>query len=259
MKTKMKVITVNVCGIRASQKKGIFEWLKKTKADFICMQETRALEEQISGESFLIKGYSRYLNVAEKKGYSGVAIYTKHKPIKIQTSFSKSIFESEGRFILTEYEDYSIASVYFPSGSSGELRQNLKYEFMDYFEKFIKKEINKKKKLIICGDYNIAHTKDDIKNWRSNQNNSGFLPEEREWMTRLINKIGLKDAFRIKCKEADVYTWWSNRGNAYNNNVGWRIDYQMVTDNIAKKVKNVSVYRDKKFSDHAPLIINYDI
>jgi exodeoxyribonuclease-3 len=130
---------------------------------------------------------------------------------------------------------------------------------MDYFEKFIKKEINKKKKLIICGDYNIAHTKDDIKNWRSNQNNSGFLPEEREWMTRLINKIGLKDAFRIKCKETDVYTWWSNRGNAYNNNVGWRIDYQMVTDNIAKKVKNVSVYRDKKFSDHAPLIINYDI
>ena len=259
MKTKMKVITVNVCGIRASQKKGIFEWLKKTKADFICMQETRALEEQISGESFLIKGYSRYLNVAEKKGYSGVAIYTKHKPIKIQTSFSKSIFESEGRFILTEYKDYSIASVYFPSGSSGELRQNLKYEFMDYFEKFIKKEINKKKKLIICGDYNIAHTKDDIKNWRSNQNNSGFLPEEREWMTRLINKIGLKDAFRIKCKETDVYTWWSNRGNAYNNNVGWRIDYQMVTDNIAKKVKNVSVYRDKKFSDHAPLIINYDI
>jgi len=259
MKTKMKVITVNVCGIRASQKKGIFEWLKKTKADFICMQETRALEEQISGESFLIKGYSRYLNVAEKKGYSGVAIYTKHKPIKIRTSFSKSIFESEGRFILTEYEDYSIASVYFPSGSSGELRQNLKYEFMDYFEKFIKKEINKKKKLIICGDYNIAHTKDDIKNWRANQNNSGFLPEEREWMTRLINKIGLKDAFRIKCKETDVYTWWSNRGNAYNNNVGWRIDYQMVTDDIAKKVKNVSVYKDKKFSDHAPLIINYDI
>ena len=255
----MKVITVNVCGIRASQKKGIFEWLKKTKADYICMQETRALEEQISDESFLIKGYSRYLNVAEKKGYSGVAIYTKHKPIKIQTSFSKSIFESEGRFILADYENYSIASVYFPSGSSGEIRQNLKYDFMDYFEKFIKKEINKKKQLIICGDYNIAHTKDDIKNWRTNQNNSGFLPEEREWMTRLINKIGLKDAFRIKCKKADVYTWWSNRGNAYNNNVGWRIDYQMVTDNIAKKVKNVSVYKDKKFSDHAPLIINYDI
>jgi exodeoxyribonuclease-3 len=259
MKAKMKVITINVCGIRASEKKGLFEWLRKVKADFICMQETRALEEQISEENFLIKGYSRYLNVAEKKGYSGVAIYTKHKPLKIQTSFSKSVFESEGRFILADYKDYSIASVYFPSGSSGEIRQNLKYEFMSHFEKFVKNQIKKKKRLIICGDYNIAHTKDDIKNWKSNQNNSGFLPEEREWMTRLINKIGLKDAFRIKCKKTDVYTWWSNRGNAYNNNVGWRIDYQMITDNFSDKVKSVSVYKDNKFSDHAPLIINYDI
>ena len=175
MKAKMKVITINVCGIRASEKKGLFEWLRKVKADFICMQETRALEEQISEENFLIKGYSRYLNVAEKKGYSGVAIYTKHKPLKIQTSFSKSVFESEGRFILADYKDYSIASVYFPSGSSGEIRQNLKYEFMSHFEKFVKNQIKKKKRLIICGDYNIAHTKDDIKNWKSNQNNSGFL------------------------------------------------------------------------------------
>ena len=259
MKARMKVITINVCGIRASQKKGLFEWLKKTKADFICMQETRALEEQIRDKSFFLRGYSRYLNVAEKKGYSGVAIYTKHKPIKIQTSFSKSIFESEGRFILAEYEHYSIVSVYFPSGSSGEIRQNLKYKFMQYFERFVKDQIDKKKKLIVCGDYNIAHTKDDIKNWKSNQNNSGFLPEEREWMTKLINTVGLIDAFRLKCKKPEVYTWWSNRGNAYNNNVGWRIDYQMITENFSKKIKSASVYRGKKFSDHAPLIINYDI
>ena len=259
MKARMKVITINVCGIRASQKKGLFEWLKKTKADFICMQETRALEEQIRDKSFFLRGYSRYLNVAEKKGYSGVAIYTKHKPIKIQTSFSKSIFESEGRFILAEYEHYSIVSVYFPSGSSGEIRQNLKYKFMQYFERFVKDQIDKKKNLIVCGDYNIAHTKDDIKNWKSNQNNSGFLPEEREWMTKLINTVGLIDAFRLKCKKPEVYTWWSNRGNAYNNNVGWRIDYQMITENFSKKIKSASVYRGKKFSDHAPLIINYDI
>lgn len=259
MKARMKVITINVCGIRASQKKGLFEWLKKTKADFICMQETRALEEQIRDKSFFLRGYSRYLNVAEKKGYSGVAIYTKHKPIKIQTSFSKSIFESEGRFILAEYEHYSIVSVYFPSGSSGEIRQNLKYKFMQYFERFVKDQIDKKKNLIVCGDYNIAHTKDDIKNWKSNQNNSGFLPEEREWMTKLINTVGLIDAFRLKCKKPEVYTWWSNRGNAYDNNVGWRIDYQMITENFSKKIKSASVYRRKKFSDHAPLIINYDI
>ena len=198
----MKVITINVCGIRASQKKGLFEWLKKTKADFICMQETRALEEQIIDSCFTLKGYSRYLNVAEKKGYSGVAIYTKNEPLRIEKSFSKSIFET---------------------------------------------------------DYNIAHTKDDIKNWKSNQKNSGFLPEERKWMTKLIDEVGMKDAFREKCKRTDVYTWWSNRGNAYNNNVGWRIDYQMVTSNFSAKIKSVSVYKKNKFSDHAPLIINYDI
>ena len=255
----MKVITINVCGIRASQKKGLFEWLKKTKADFICMQETRALEEQIIDSCFTLKGYSRYLNVAEKKGYSGVAIYTKHEPLRIEKSFSESIFETEGRFILTEYKDFSVISVYFPSGSSGELRQNLKYKFMDYFEEFIKVSTNNKKKLIVCGDYNIAHTKDDIKNWKSNQKNSGFLPEERQWMTKLIDEVGMKDAFREKCKRTDVYTWWSNRGNAYNNNVGWRIDYQMVTSNFSAKIKSVSVYKKNKFSDHAPLIINYDI
>ncbi len=255
----MKVITINVCGIRASQKKGLFDWLKKTKADFICMQETRALEEQIMDSCFTIKGYSRYLNAAEKKGYSGVAIYTKHEPLRIKKAFSKSIFESEGRFILAEYKDFSVISVYFPSGSSGEPRQKLKYKFMDCFEKFIKNCIDNKKNLIVCGDYNIAHTKNDIKNWKSNQKNSGFLPDEREWMTKLIDRIGLKDAFREKCKKTDVYTWWSNRGNAYNNNVGWRIDYQMVTNVFSKKIKSVSVYKENKFSDHAPLIVNYDI
>tara|TARA_B100000035_G_C21012328_1_gene560216 strand:+ start:79 stop:846 length:768 start_codon:yes stop_codon:yes gene_type:complete len=255
----MKVITINVCGIRSSQKKGIFNWLSKSKADHICMQETRALEEQIDNNNFTLKGYKRYMNIAEKKGYSGVAIYSKHNPVEITNTFSNSIFEKEGRFISLDFENYTIASIYFPSGSSGEERQNLKYKFMDLFEKYIKKEINKKKTMILCGDYNIAHTKDDIKNWRSNQKNSGFLLGEREWMTKLIDNVGLIDAFRVKCKRNDVYTWWSNRGNAYNNNVGWRIDYQMVTHNLLDKVKKVSVYKKNKFSDHAPLVIDYDI
>ena len=255
----MKVITINVCGIRASQKKGLFEWLRKTKADFICMQETRALEEQICDGSFFLKGYERYMNVAEKKGYSGVAIYTKHKPLSIQKSFSKSIFEKEGRFISAEFESFDIVSIYFPSGSSSDKRQILKYEFMDLFERYVKRKIKSKREMIICGDYNIAHTKDDIKNWKANQKNSGFLPQERDWMTKLIDKIGMKDAFREKCKRPDVYTWWSNRGNAYKNNVGWRIDYQMVTERFSKRIKSVSVYNKNRYSDHAPLIINYDI
>tara|TARA_Y100000768_G_C23965527_1_gene677632 strand:+ start:477 stop:1244 length:768 start_codon:yes stop_codon:yes gene_type:complete len=254
----MKVITINVCGIRASQKKGLFEWLKKTKADFICMQETRALEEQVSENSFLLKGYERYMNVAEKKGYSGVAVYTKHKPLSIKKSFSKSIFEKEGRFLLVEFKDFDIVSIYFPSGSSSDERQLLKYEFMNLFEKFVKSKVKNGREMIICGDYNIAHTKDDIKNWKTNQMNSGFLPREREWMTKLINKVGLRDAFREKCKRSDIYTWWSNRGNAYNNNVGWRIDYQMVTENFSRKIKSVSVYNKSRYSDHAPLVINYD-
>ena len=239
----MKVITINVCGIRSSQKKGIFNWLSRSKADHICMQETRALEEQIDNDDFILKGYTRYMNIAVKKGYSGVAIYSKHKPSEIISTFSKSIFEKEGRFISLEFGKYIIASIYFPSGSSGEERQKMK----------------KRKMLILCGDYNIAHTKDDIKNWRSNQKNSGFLPEERAWMTKLIDQIGLVDAFRVKCKQNDIYTWWSNRGNAYNNNVGWRIDYQMVTSNLLDKINKVYVYKGKKFSDHAPLVIDYDI
>ena len=254
----MKVITINVCGIRSSQKKGIFDWLSRSKADHICMQETRALEEQIDNDNFILKGYTRYMNIAVKKGYSGVAIHSKHKPSKIINSFSKSIFEEEGRFISLEFEQYIITSIYFPSGSSSEERQKMKYKFMDLFEEYVKKEIKKRKKLILCGDYNIAHTKDDIKNWRSNQKNSGFLPEEREWMTNLIDNVGLVDAFRVKCKQNDTFTWWSNRGNAYNNNVGWRIDYQMVTNDLLGKIKKVSVYKRKKFSDHAPLIIDYD-
>ena len=255
----MKVITINVCGIRASQKKGLFEWLRKTKADFICMQETRALEEQICDGNFFLKGYERYMNVAEKKGYSGVAIYTKHKPLSIQKSFSKSIFEKEGRFISAEFESFDIVSIYFPSGSSSDKRQLLKYKFMKLFEKYVKDKIKNKREMIICGDYNIAHTKNDIKNWQSNQKNSGFLPQEREWMTKLIYKIGMKDAFREKCKKSDIYTWWSNRGNAYKDNVGWRIDYQMVTNKFSEKIKNVSVYNKTRYSDHAPLIINYDV
>ena len=255
----MVVLTLNVCGIRASQKKGLFKWLKTTKADVICLQEVRATKEQIDFQEFVLPEYTKYQSEAVKKGYSGVCIYSKEKSTKVSKNFGSKIFSDEGRFIEIELSKIRMISVYFHSGSSGEIRQNLKYQFMEKFEKYMKKIKKSKKPTIISGDWNIVHKEIDIKNWRSNQKNSGFLLEEREWMTKLINKIGLKDAFREKCKKTDIYTWWSNRGNAYNNNVGWRIDYQMVTDNFCNKIKSASVYKANKFSDHAPLIVNYDI
>ncbi len=255
----MRVLTLNVCGIRASQKKGLYQWLKRQKADYICLQEVRATEDQIDSNLFTLNGYRRYLSVAEKKGYSGVCIYTKHKPDNIYKNFGSNFFSKEGRFISLEYKKYRIISIYFPSGSSGEERQNLKYKFMLKFEIYLKKIRKDKKASIICGDWNIAHKQIDIKNWRSNQKNSGFLPEEREWMDKIINKFGFIDAFRKINNLPDQYTWWSNRGRAWDKNVGWRIDYHIVTPNIKDIIKKAKIYKDKRFSDHSPLIIDYDI
>ena len=255
----MKVITINVCGIRSSQKKGIFDWLSRSKADHICMQETRALEEQIDNDDFILKGYTRYMNIAVKKGYSGVAIYSKHKPSEIISTFSKSIFEEEGRFISLEFGKYIIASIYFPSGSSGDERQKQKYVFMDVFEKYLIKIKSRDKPSIICGDWNIVHKEIDIKNWKSNQKNSGCLPEERAWLDKVFDGLGYIDAFRVVNKKADNYTWWSNRGRAWDNNVGWRIDYQVLTPGSHIKIKNAQIYKKERFSDHSPLIMNYEL
>lgn len=255
----MRVLTLNVCGIRASQKKGLFSWLMRQKADYICLQEVRAEEEQISSDLFVMNGYSRYLSAAEKKGYSGVCIYTRHKPIEISKDFGSKIFFKEGRFISLNFKKYDIVSVYFPSGSSGEERQNLKYKFMAKFETYLKKVINNKKMSIICGDWNIAHKKIDIKNWRSNQKNSGFLLEERQWLDKITKEYGFIDAFREVNNLPDQYTWWSNRGRAWEKNVGWRIDYHMTTPNIKNRILNAKIYKEKRFSDHSPLIIDYDV
>jgi len=255
----MRILTLNVCGIRASQKKGLFEWLSKQKIDLICLQETRAMENQISGPEFNLKGYDRYMETAVKKGYSGVCILTKNKPIKITNKFGSRFFEKEGRFIELEFKNLNIASIYFPSGSSSEERQKLKYKFMDKFELYIKKILKRKKPTILCGDWNIAHKEIDIRNWKANQKNSGFLPEERAWLDKIFYKYNLIDAFREVNKEPDNYTWWSNRGNAWNNNVGWRIDYQVLCSKKKLKVLKSSIYKKQRFSDHSPLIIDYDL
>ncbi len=253
----MVVLTLNVCGIRASQKKGLFKWLSGAKADIICLQEVRATEEQIDTKEYSIKNYTRYLSEAIKKGYSGVCIYVKETPLKISKTFGSKFLSDEGRFIELELAKVRIVSVYFPSGSSGDVRQNIKYDFMNKFEKYMKKIKEDKKPTIISGDWNIVHKEIDIKNWKSNQKNSGCLPKEREWLDKIFYKYGFVDAFREVNSEPNNYTWWSNRGRSWENNVGWRIDYQVITPNSKLKTLDAKIYKSKRFSDHSPLIVKY--
>lgn len=254
----MRVITINVNGIRSSLKKGIFDWLKTQKADVICLQETKAQMDVLGKENFELPGYHHYFHDAEKKGYSGVGIYSRREPDNITTGLGWMHADTEGRYIQLDFGNLSVASLYMPSGSSAEARQQIKFDFMNEYEKILKKQIKSARDFIICGDWNIVHKEIDIKNFKSNQKNSGCLPEERAWLDDVFNKIGFVDAFRVINQEPNQYTWWSNRGQAYANNVGWRIDYQVVSPSLEKCIKKVAIYKEKRFSDHAPLIIDYD-
>lgn len=257
----MKVISFNANGIRSAARKGFFDWLQEENADIVCIQETKAQEDQLINDPiFYPYDYCYYVS-AEKKGYSGVAIYSKIKPIKVIKELGFDLADQEGRFIQLDFENFSIVSLYLPSGTSGDVRQDIKYKFLDVFENdYLKKIVSNKEKVIICGDINIAHKNEDIKNWKGNLKNSGFLPEERAWLDNIFDNLGLIDAFRAVNQEKDQYTWWSNRGKAWDNNVGWRIDYQIVTPELKSKIKpDNKIFRDIKFSDHAPLILNYDL
>ena len=255
----MRVISVNVNGIRAAHRKNFFVWLQKQNADIVCIQETKAQVDQLAEEILKPKRYYGYFNDAVKKGYSGVGIYTRKKPDKIIDKIGWKGADDEGRFLQVNFDKLSIISLYLPSGSSSEERQAIKFDFLNRFMLVLKKMRRHKREYIICGDWNIAHKKIDIKNWKGNQKNSGFLPEERAWMDDLFSDVGMVDAFRIVNQEAEQYTWWSNRGQAWAKNVGWRIDYQIVTPGLKNKIKKVSIYKDERFSDHAPLIIDYDL
>lgn len=255
----MRIITINTNGIRAAHRKGFFEWLAKQDADVVCIQETKAQEHQLEDEAFYPKGYHCYYFDAEKKGYSGVALYSKQEPAKITTGLGWETADTEGRYIQADFDKLSIASIYLPSGSSGDERQQLKFEFMDAFEDVLKKFKKQKRVFILCGDLNIVHKEIDIKNFKSNQKSSGCLPEEREWLDHVFTTGGFVDAFRAVNQEADQYTWWSNRGRARENNVGWRIDYQVISSALKDKVLSAHVYKDTWFSDHAPLIVDYDL
>lgn len=257
----MKIITANVNGIRSAAKKGFFQWLEKQRADFVCIQETKAQEHQLSQDEHYLDNYHCFYFDAEKKGYSGVAIFCKNQPDKVFRGLGEGFedMDAEGRFIQVDIGKLSVISLYLPSGSSGDERQSVKYSFMERFEEHLKSLRRKKREYVICGDWNIVHKEIDIKNWKSNQKNSGCLPEERAWLDKLFGPMGFVDAFRVINQEPHQYTWWSNRGQAWTNNVGWRIDYHVITPRLKEKVKSASIYREEKFSDHAPLTIDYEI
>jgi exodeoxyribonuclease-3 len=254
----MRIITANLNGIRSAAQKGFFDWLNTQYADVICVQETKAQMEHLQGDIFRPQGYFCHFSDAEKKGYSGVGIYCKKEPDKISQGLGWDCPDKEGRYIQADFGELSIASLYMPSGTSGEERQSIKFSFLECYMSLLKKIRQESRHYIICGDWNIAHKQIDLKNWRSNQKHSGFLPEERAWLDRLFDEVGMVDAFRVVNQEPDQYTWWSNFGRAWEKNVGWRIDYQVISPSLKESVKSVAIYRDQKFSDHAPLIIDYE-
>ena len=254
----MKIVSCNLNGIRSAHRKGFFDWYKKQKSDVLCIQELKAQEEQIDIKSMFSKGIYSYFKCAEKKGYSGVSIHTREKPDKVIYQYGDKEFDNEGRYIEAQFGDLSIVSLYAPSGSSGEIRQEAKFRFLESFKKHLLKILKSNRKFIICGDWNIAHKEIDLKNWKNNKKNSGFLPEERSWISEVVFGTGWVDVFRKLEPNKEQYTWWSQRGRARENNVGWRIDYQISTPKIASRAVSAWVEMNRKFSDHAPLVIDYD-
>jgi exodeoxyribonuclease-3 len=256
----MRIISLNANGIRSAARKGVFDWLRAQQADVVCIQETKAQEAQLTDPMFRPDGHHCFYHDARsKKGYSGVAIYARREPDEVLTQLDREDFDCEGRYIEARFGKLSVVSLYFPSGSSGEVRQQYKFRIMDWFAPIMDEWLASGRDYILCGDWNIVRSERDIKNWRSNQKNSGCLPEERDWLNGLIEERGWVDAFRELKPEAVEYTWWSNRGRARENNVGWRIDYQLATPSLRERLRDCSIYRDERFSDHAPFTVDYDV
>jgi exodeoxyribonuclease-3 len=260
-----KLTSLNLNGIRSAASKGVEAWIAKIKPDCICLQEVKAQAGDVAGRFEEMAGLRGHFHFAEKKGYSGVALYTRHAPSDVIVGFGSSEFDAEGRYVELRFDrpgrKLSLISCYFPSGSSGEERQQAKFRFLDEFDPHLVRLKAGGREFILCGDVNIAHKERDLKNWRGNRKNSGFLPEERAWMTKLLDETGLVDVYRRLQPDATeaAYTWWSNRGQAYAKNVGWRLDYHVATPALAQLARAESIYRQEKFSDHAPLTIDYEL
>jgi exodeoxyribonuclease-3 len=250
-------------GIRSAATKGVEAWIAKTSPDCICLQEIKCQAPDVEGRFEELAGLKGHFHFAQKKGYAGVAVYTRHLPSDVIVGYGSPEFDSEGRYLELRFDTpsrkLSIISCYFPSGSSGEHRQAAKFRFLDQFDPHLA-SLRGERDFILCGDVNIAHKEQDLKNWRGNRKNSGFLPEERAWMTRLLD-TGLVDVYRRLQPDATetAYTWWSNRGQAYAKNVGWRLDYHLATPPVAQQARRESIYKQERFSDHAPITVEYDL
>ena len=253
----MRIISYNINGIRAAIKKGFLDWLNTESPDVICLQEIKAQTDQFNTSLFEELGYHCFWYPAEKRGYSGVAILSKHKPKNIVWGCGNNQIDSEGRVLKLEFESIHVFSCYFPSGSSGIIRQNFKMQFLKTFYSFIKKN-NRNNNFLISGDFNICHKEIDIHNPVANKHTSGFLPEEREWMTDFLN-LGFVDTFRKLNKEPHHYSWWSYRANARNNNKGWRIDYHILSDKLKNNIRSVKILSNVKHSDHCPILLDLDL
>lgn len=259
-----KLISANLNGIRSAASKGFFEWLEQQNADAVGVQEIKAQADQVEGVFCRAGALTGHFHYAEKKGYSGVGLYSRQEPSDILTGLGISEFDAEGRWVEKRFDTparkLSIISAYFPSGSSGDDRQQAKFRFLDAVYPHLQ-ALRATREFILVGDVNIAHRPEDLKNWKGNLKNSGFLPEERDWMTRLLSDGGLVDVYRhLQPDTTDAcYTWWSNRGQARTKNVGWRIDYHLATPALAQTARSTSIYTDTWFSDHAPLTVSYDL
>ena len=255
----MRIITLNCNGIRAAARKGFFNWLATVDADIVCLQETKAQIDQLTDPIFHPDNFHSYYFDADKKGYAGTALYCRAKPLNITKGLGFEIADSEGRYLQADFNGLSVASLYLPSGSAGEERQARKLAFMGQFMQHMKMLRNDDREYIICGDWNICHKEIDLKNWKANKKNSGFLPQERQWLDELYYELGFIDAFRVVNQQPDQYSWWSNRGQARAKNVGWRLDYHVISSGLRNKVMSAEIYTDQNFSDHAPVILDYNI
>ncbi|MBX3703791.1 MAG: exodeoxyribonuclease III [Steroidobacteraceae bacterium] len=256
----MRIVTLNCNGIRSAAAKGLFDWLPSQDADVVCLQETKAQEHQLGDGTFRPRGMHCWYFDAERKGYSGVAVFSKAKPLRAIRGFGVAEFDREGRYLELQFPGLSVVSVYFPSGSAGPERQASKFRFLEAFLPHLAKLArSRSRNTILCGDFNIAHREIDLKNWRANRKNSGFLPEERAWLDHVFGDMGWVDAFREVDPRPEQYTWWSNRGRAWAKNVGWRIDYQVASPRLKGRARSAHIYKERRFSDHAPLVMDYGL
>ena len=263
-KSFFKLTSLNLNGIRSAASKGVEAWVAQTSPDCICVQEVKAQAPDVHGKHDAWAGLKGHFHFAQKKGYSGVGAFSRHEPSDVITGFGCEEFDAEGRYVELRFDTpqrkLSIISCYFPSGSSGEDRQAAKFRFLDVVDPHLA-ALKNTREFILCGDINIAHREQDLKNWKGNRKNSGFLPEERAWMTKLLSETGLVDVYRhLQPDTTDAcYTWWSNRGQAWAKNVGWRLDYHLATPGIAQLARRESIYREQRFSDHAPITVEYEL